>query len=60
MAALNLAGRVMRREPAFPGLRALIGAAYRVVREGGPPPVPPGEIEEAAELMERIASSPRT
>jgi predicted dehydrogenase len=60
MAALNLAGRALRREPAFPGLRALIGAAYRAVREGGPPPVPPEEIVEAAELMERITSSPRT
>jgi predicted dehydrogenase len=60
MAALNLAGRALRREPAFPGLRALIGAAYRAVRNGGPPPVPPEEIVEAAELMERIAKSPRT
>jgi len=60
MAALNLAGRALRREPAFPGLRALIGAAYRAVRDGGPPPVPPEEIVEAAELMERIAKSPRT
>src|SRR5260221_53841 len=60
MAALNLAGRALRREPAFPGLRALIAAAYRAVRDGGPPPVPPEEIVEAAELMERIAKSPRT
>jgi predicted dehydrogenase len=60
MAALNLAGRALRREPAFPGLRALIGAAYRAVRQGGPPPVPPAEIVEAAELMERLAQSPRT
>jgi predicted dehydrogenase len=60
MAALNLAGRALRREPAFPGLRALIGAAYRVVRQGGPPPVPPEEIVEAAELMERIEQAART
>lgn len=60
MAALNLAGRALRREPAFPGLRALIGAAHRVVKEGGPPPVPPEEIVEAAELMERINNSGRT
>jgi predicted dehydrogenase len=60
MAALNLAGRALRREPGFPGLRALIGAAYRAVRLGGPPPVPPEEIVEAAELMERIAQAART
>ena len=60
MAALNLAGRALRREPAFPGLRALIGAAYRAVRQGGPPPVPPEEIVEAAELIERIQIAART
>jgi predicted dehydrogenase len=60
MAAFSLAGRALRREAAFPGLRALIASAYRVVRHGGPPPVPPEEIVEAAELMERIAKSPRT
>jgi predicted dehydrogenase len=60
MAALNLAGRALRREHAFPGLRALIGAAHRAVREGGPPPVPPEEIVEAAELMERINNAART
>ena len=60
MAALNLAGRALRREPAFPGLRGLIGAAYRAVREGGPPPVPPEEIVEAAELIERINTASRT
>ena len=60
MAALNLAGRALRREPAFPGLRALIGAAYRAVRQGGPPPVPPEEIVEAAELIERIHTASRT
>ena len=60
MAALNLAGRALRREHDFPGLRALIGAAHRAVREGGPPPVPPEEIVEAAELMERINNAART
>jgi predicted dehydrogenase len=60
MAAFNLAGRALRREPAFPGLRALIAAAYRAVRQGGPPPVPPEEIVESAELMERLAKSART
>lgn len=60
MAALNLAGRALRREPAFPGLRTLIGAAYRAVRQGGPPPVSPEEIVEAAELVERINTAART
>jgi predicted dehydrogenase len=60
MATLNLAGRALRRETAFPGLRALIASAYRVVRHGGPPPVPPEEIVEVAELMERVDKSART
>lgn len=60
MAAFDLAGRALRREPAFPGLRALIASAYRVVRHGGAPPVPPEEIVEAAELMERVMKAPRT
>jgi predicted dehydrogenase len=60
MAAFNLAGRALRRETAFPGLRALIASAYRVVRHGGPPPVPPEEIVEVAELIERVAKSART
>jgi predicted dehydrogenase len=59
MAAVNLAGRALRREPALPGLRALIAAAYRAVKQGGPPPVPPEEIVEAAELMERLLKSAR-
>ena len=58
-AALNLAARALGREPAFPGLRALIAAAYRSVRQGGPPPVPPQEIVEAAELIERLVKSAR-
>ena len=45
---------------AAPGLRALIGATYRAVRQGGPPPVPPEEIVEAAELIERIHTASRT
>jgi hypothetical protein len=30
------------------------------VRQGGPPPVPPEEIVEAAELIERIHTASRT
>jgi predicted dehydrogenase len=58
--ALSLAGRAVRRGPPDPGLTTLISAAYRAVRQGGPPPVPPEEIVEAAELIERVARSPRT
>jgi predicted dehydrogenase len=59
-AALVLARRAMRRPPSHPGLATLVSAAYRAVRQSGPPPVPPEEIVEAAELMERLARSPRT
>lgn len=37
-AARNLAGRVMRREFAYPGLAALVSAFHQGVVTGGPPP----------------------
>jgi predicted dehydrogenase len=38
-AAANLARRVVRREPAYPGLRTLVEAFYHAAASGGPPPV---------------------
>lgn len=52
----NLAWRAWRREPAYPGLRSLIEAFYRSVREGAPPPISAEEIVEAAALMEHLAA----
>jgi len=56
-AALNLAERALRAEPAFPGLRELIAAFYRSVRDGGDPPIPTDELLESAALFERVAIS---
>jgi hypothetical protein len=56
-AAVNLAGRALRVEPAFPGLRELIAAFYRSVRDGGDPPIPTDELLETAALFERLAIS---
>ncbi len=53
-ATANLAGRTWHGEPAFPGLRALIGAFYRSAAGLGPAPVSAEELIESARLMERI------
>lgn len=38
-AGVNLARRALAREPAYPGLRALIAGVYAFAREGGAPPI---------------------
>jgi predicted dehydrogenase len=38
-AAVNLATRAVRGQPAYPGLRELIAATYEAVRSGGGPPI---------------------
>lgn len=51
----NLLERAVRREPAYPGLRELIGATYTAIRRGGQPPIAPEEYVEAAALNELLA-----
>lgn len=55
----NLAGRTLRREPAYPGLVELLRATYDAIRSGGPPPIHPDEAIEAAALTERLRRSYR-
>ena len=38
-ASVNMAGRVLRREPAYPGLRTLMAAFYAAIAERGTPPI---------------------
>jgi predicted dehydrogenase len=54
-AGSNLVRRALRGEPAYPGLRELIGRFYRAV-QGSPPPIPEEEVMDVArahvELMD--------
>lgn len=55
-AAANLGARALRREPAYPGLRALVQAFYRTLAEGGPPPVSAEEMRDVARTRALLAS----
>ena len=53
-AALNLAGRAVRREPAYPGLRTLVEEFYAAARGEREPPISLEEIEEIARARDEI------
>ena len=53
-AALNLAWRALRREPAYPGLRRLLEAFYEAVADNGACPVPPAEALGIARAGDRL------
>lgn len=53
-AGLNLAGRVVRREPAYPGLRRLITRFYGAVALGEHPPFSREEIIAVARARDEI------
>jgi predicted dehydrogenase len=55
-AGLNLVRRAWKREPAYPGLRTLIGEFYGAIREQRPAPITEVEMLEAAALLERLAT----
>ena len=55
-AATNLAVRTIRREPAYPGLRELVGAFYAAARTGTAPPITADETLDVVAAAERIAS----
>ena len=52
-AAWNLGRRVVQREAAYPGLRALCAATYAAVQGDGPPPFAAAEIIDVARGRDR-------
>lgn len=55
-ATLNLARRTLQREPAYPGLRALIAAVYEYACAGGRPPITHDECVAVARARDRLLS----
>ena len=56
-AAANLARRAIRREPAYPGLRRLLGEVYAAIGAGAACPLPAADTLAVAEAGEVIAAS---
>jgi predicted dehydrogenase len=56
-AATNLARRAASREPAYPGLRALVTRFYRAVADGTAPPVSAAEAIAIAEIVDRARAA---
>lgn len=56
-ATLNLARRTLQREPAYPGLRALIADVYEFARNGGPPPITHDECLAVARARDRVLAA---
>ena len=57
-AAANLSRRTLRREPAYPGLRRLIGEFYSAIRHKTEPPISPTEAIEIAEIRDLLIKRP--
>jgi len=55
-AAANLAVRLARREPAYPGLRELVTAFYAAAEVGKPGPITPAETIDVADAGDRLAA----
>jgi predicted dehydrogenase len=56
-AAANLVGRAARRQPAYPGLRELVGAFHTAAARGGESPVPEDEVMGVARALHPLADS---
>lgn len=54
LAAVNLLGRALQRERAYPGLRGLCAATYARIGSQGPPPFAPDEIVDVARARDRL------
>ena len=59
-AAVNLIVRAARREPAYPGLRSLVGAFYDAVHHGASSPIPSAQIVEVAVARDRFLEGVRS
>lgn len=59
-AAVNLAGRVINRELAYPGLRELVRAFYTAISGDGPSPIPAVETIAVADACDRIRAARET
>lgn len=57
VAGANLAGRALRREPAYPGLRELVRRTYEAIGSGGPPPIGPRETLAVARARDAILAA---
>jgi predicted dehydrogenase len=53
-AGANLAGRALRREPAYPGLRELVRRFYDAALADAEPPIGEAEVLAAARLRDRL------
>lgn len=53
-ASVNIAGRAIRGERAYPGLRALCGQVFAAVQGAGALPITPDQIIEVAELRDHF------
>lgn len=58
-ASLNLAGRALRQEPAYPGLRRLIGSFYEAIRGEGAPPISREAAVAVARGRDKLMKSQR-
>jgi hypothetical protein len=56
-AARNLAGRALRGETAYPGLRGLVAAFHRAVRHDWPSPIAPFEALEVARARDELLAA---
>jgi predicted dehydrogenase len=53
-AAINITGRALKRQPAYPGLWELVDAFYAAARTGGPSPISAAETLDVARGCERL------
>jgi predicted dehydrogenase len=54
-ASLNLLGRAVRGEPAYPGLRELVRRFHTAAANGGSPPISVAESVDVARVRDRVA-----
>ena len=53
-ATFNIGRRVIRREPAYPGLQRLVGSFYQAIRTGAEPPISPEDTLAVARVRDLL------